>query len=262
MERGSLQARRERLTQLVPKAGPVAFARDRVLPVVPALGSLLPEAGLVRGSIVGCQGPTALSVALATVSEASAAGSWLACVGLPTLGLRAANELGIALERLVMVSSRVGPADLSGSSLANMMSALIDGFDLIVLHGPPGIQAGAARGLQARLQARGAVLVVVGDPGPFICDVTIVGLSAEWEGLGDGTGRLARRRLVLSATGRRSPRVRQVEVWLPGAGGGIEAAPSEATFDRAIDTTIGTAINSDITGHHDADSVVAFQQTG
>jgi len=243
MERGSLQARRERLTQLVPKVGPVAFARDRVLPVVPALGSLLPEAGLVRGSIVGCQGGTALSVALATVAEASAAGSWLACVGLPSLGLRAAEELGIALERLVMVADS---ADLSEASLANMMSALIDGFDLIVLRGTPGIGIATARRLQARLQARGAVLVVVGNPGPFICDVTITGLGSQWEGLGDGSGRLARRRLALSATGRRSPRVREIEVWLPGANGGIEPTASPSATEMATGTG----------------SVVAFLPTG
>jgi len=243
VERGSLQARRERLTQLVPKVGPVAFARDRVLPVVPALGSLLPEAGLVRGSIVGCQGGTALSVALATVAEASAAGSWLACVGLPSLGLRAAEELGIALERLVMVADS---ADLSEASLANMMSALIDGFDLIVLRGTPAIGIATARRLQARLQARGAVLVVVGNPGPFICDVTITGLGSQWEGLGDGSGRLARRRLALSATGRRSPRVREIEVWLPGANGGIEPTASPPATEMA-------------TGRG---SVVAFLPTG
>ena len=90
MERGSPQARRERLTDLAIKVGPVAFARDRVLAVDPALQPLLPEAGLVRGSIVGCQGGAALSVALASVAAASAGGSWLACVGVPALGLRAA----------------------------------------------------------------------------------------------------------------------------------------------------------------------------
>ncbi len=249
MERVSLQDRRERLTQLVPKVGPVAFARDRVLPVAPALQPLLPEAGLVRGSVIGCRGSTGVSLALAVVCEASAAGSWLACVGLATLGLRAASEVGIALERLVMVSAPVrgsrdtgemdvGEADAGEMSWANMMSALIDGFDLIVLRGASAVRPGDVRRLQARLQARGAVLVVIGDPGPFICDITVTGLSSQWEGLGDGSGRLARRRLVLSATGRRSPRARQVEIWLPGAHGGIE--PTTAVPTTAVPTTVAT----------------------
>jgi hypothetical protein len=224
MERGSLQARHERLTQLAPKVGPVAFARDRVLSVATALEPLLPDGGLVRGSTVCCQGATALSVALAMVSTASAAGSWLACVGMPNLGLRAADEVGIALERLVLIGS--DPSELTSgldeSSWASMMAALIDGFDLIVLRGPPDIRAGTVRRLQARSQARGTVVVIVGNPGAFVCDVTVSGLDAEWEGLGNGSGRLARRRLTLSATGRRSPRPRRVEVWLPGSSGGIE----------------------------------------
>jgi len=231
MERGSPQARRERLTQLMPKIGPVAFARDRLLPVATALQPLLPETGLVRGSVVGCQGPTAVSVALATVAEATAEGSWLACVGLPSLGLRAAAEVGIALERLVMVAAPMagasGPVVMgNGSSadvVASTMSALIDGFDLILLRGAAEVRPAVARRLQARITARGAVLVVVGDPGSFVCDLTLSGQDGEWEGLGDGSGRLARRRLQVSCVGRRSPRQRQVEVWLPGATGGIEA---------------------------------------
>lgn len=231
MERGSLQARRERLTQLTTKVGPVAFARDRVLAVDPALQSLLPEGGLVRGSVVGCHGDAGMSVALAVVSAASASGSWLACVGVPSLGLRAAAELGIALDRMVMVAAPMagasGPAIAGGGSsadvVASTMSALIDGFDLILLRGATEIRPAVARRLQARLTARGAVLVVVGDPGPFVCDLTIATEDGVWEGLGDGSGRLARRRLQLSCVGRRSPRARRIDVWLPGADGGIEA---------------------------------------
>lgn len=233
MDRGSLQVRRERLTHLTPRIGPVAFARDRVLPVAPALQPLLPEGGLVRGSVIGCQGGTALSVALAVVAGASEAGSWLAVVGLPALGLRAASEVGIALERLVMVAE---PTDLDETSWANMTSALIDGFDLVLLRATPRLRAGTARRLQSRLQARGAVLVVVGDPGQFICDLSITGLSAEWEGLGHGSGRLVRRRITLSAGGRRLPRQRRTDVWLPGANGGIEAIQSDLVV---IDDTVG-----------------------
>lgn len=215
MERSTPQARRERLTQLANEIGPVALARDRVLAVPAALEQILPDTGIVRGSIVGTRGATGLSVALAIVSKASAGGCWLACVGVPTLGLQAASEVGVALERLVMVAS-------SGRS-ANVMSALIDGFDLIVLRDGSGFPAGVSRRLQARLQARGAVLVIVGDPGPFVCDVTITTSRAEWHGLGDGSGRLTKRRMTLSAVGRRSPRARHVDVWFPGTSGGIEA---------------------------------------
>ncbi len=243
MERGSLQTRRERLTELVPQIGPIALACDRVLPVSAALEALFPEGGLGRGSIIGCQGATAMSVALATVSQASAAGSWLACVGVPTLGLRAASEVGIALERLVMVASPAekSPAEKSpqeAGATANVMSALIDGFDLIVLRDAAAIPMALGRRLQSRLQARGAVLVIVGNSGPFICDLIISGVSAQWEGLGDGSGRLARRRLALSATGRRSPRAKHVEVWLPGATGGIESITPLPHHNQQLQPTV------------------------
>ena len=213
-----MHERRERLSKLVPKIGPVTFARDRVLPVEPALEPLFPEAGLMRGSVVGCQGATAMSVALALVAGPSAAGSWLAVVGVPSLGLRAASEVGIALDRLVMVADQA--RDLGEEPWANVISALIDGFDVIVLRSD--VRASVARRLQSRLQNRGAVLVLVGDPGPFSCDIVINCRQGEWEGLGHGSGRLVRRRLTLSAGGRRLPRERRVDVWLPGASGSIE----------------------------------------
>ena len=225
MERGSLQARHERLAQLVPVTMSVSSARDRLLPVVPALGSLFPDAGLTRGSIIGCQGPAAVSIALAAVAGASAAGSWLAVVGLPTLGLCAAREVGVALERLVMVADTT---DLGEAVWANMLAALIDGFDLVLVRGAAQLRSGSARRLQARLQARGGVLVVVGDPGQFACDLIISAHAGRWEGLGDGTGRLVQRRLTVSASGRRMARARQAEVWLPGPQGGIEAASGPA----------------------------------
>ncbi|MCU1392382.1 MAG: hypothetical protein JWM34_810 [Ilumatobacteraceae bacterium] len=228
MERSSLHERRERLTQLVPKIGPVTFARDRVLPVDPALQPLFPEAGLTRGSVIGCQGPTAMSVALALVAAASTAGSWMAAVGLPAIGLRAADELGIALDRLVMIAE---PArDLGEDPWANVVSALIDGFDLVVMRAD--IRASTARRLQARLQVRGAVLVLIGDPGPFSCDLVVTGDRGEWDGLGHGSGRLTRRRLTVTAQGRRLPRERRVDVWLPGVDGHVE------TVDPAVIPTV------------------------
>lgn len=233
MERGSLHERRERLSKLVPKIAPVTFARDRVLPVETALEPLLPEAGLIRGSTIGCQGPTALSVALALVAGASATGSWLAVVGLPTLGLRAASEVGIALDRLVMVAE---PArDAGEDPWTNVLSALIDGFDLVVLRAD--VRAATARRLQARLQVRGAVLVVVGDPGPFSCDVTITCAQGAWEGLGHGSGRLVRRRLALRANGRRLPRERHTEVWLPGPTGHVEAVSAVPAAPAVVEAS-------------------------
>src|SRR5918994_1936737 len=79
-------------TELV---GPgTTLADERLLPVVPALQPLLPSGGLRRGTTVAVTSSAALALAL--VAGASAAGSWVAAVGLPDLGIVAAVETGIA----------------------------------------------------------------------------------------------------------------------------------------------------------------------
>ena len=252
MECGSLHDRHERLTQLGSLVGPVSFARERVLAVVPALEPLLPDAGIIRGSTLGCQGASAVSVALAAVAGASGAGSWVAVVGLPWLGLRAASEVGVALDRLVMVAE---PArDLGEEPWANVISALIDGFDLVVMR--TDIRASTARRLQARLQARGAVLVLIGDPGPFSCDVVLSCQRGEWEGLGHGSGRLERRRLTVTARGRRLPRERFVDVWLPGSAGRVE------TVTIATGTATGTGTGTVTERDDDIAAAASWRRTG
>src|SRR5438045_6869665 len=105
------------LRELSNQARPVSLARERTLPVLPALADLLPEGGLRRGSTVAVSGdahrasrseaearPGATSLALALLAGPSQAGSWCAAVGLPSLGLVAAAEVGIVLERFPLVA--------------------------------------------------------------------------------------------------------------------------------------------------------------
>ncbi|MGB4135045.1 MAG: hypothetical protein WA971_00665, partial [Microbacterium sp.] len=76
---------------------------ERVLPVPPALASILPGGGLLLGSVYTVS--PSLSLIFALLSTASARGSWCAAVGLPDLGAEAAAAAGVALERLVLVPS-------------------------------------------------------------------------------------------------------------------------------------------------------------
>src|SRR3954466_12656202 len=96
-------AQRHGLATAAQYARPVSSAHEQVLPVLPALASLFPGGALRRGSLVAVDGgPAVTSLALALLAEASAAGSWAAAVGLPSLGLAAAAELGVSLGRLVL----------------------------------------------------------------------------------------------------------------------------------------------------------------
>jgi hypothetical protein len=70
------------------------------LPVPPGLGQLLPD-GLRRGSTVAVT--SSVSLLLALLGPASAAGAWTAMVGMPAISAEAAVEAGLALERLAII---------------------------------------------------------------------------------------------------------------------------------------------------------------
>src|SRR4051812_29378484 len=130
------------------------LARDRALPVVAALEPLLPD-GLRRGSTVaveGGAGATSLAVTLAVA--ASAAGSWTAVVGAPSLGLLAVTELGVVPERLLVVPEP--PRD----AWSSVVAALLDAVD-VVLVAPGRVAPGEARRLTARAREREVVLVAL-----------------------------------------------------------------------------------------------------
>ena len=202
-------------------AGPgVPLAAERLLPVPPALAPLLPGRGLRRGSTVAVGRSAALALAL--VAGASAAGSWVAAVGLPDLGVVAAAEAGIALERLALV-----PAPGAGA-WATVVAALLDAVDVVLVRPPAGLPAAQARRLGARARERGAVLVPLGTwAAP--ADLRLAVTASRWEGLGQGAGRLGARRVEVAAGGRGAASLqRRIQLWLPAADGTIAAAAEPA----------------------------------
>ena len=193
------------------RLAPVA---DRCLPVHPALAGLFPDGGLRRGSIVGCSGPAAMSLALALAAQSATAGSWVAAVGVPALGLEAAAELGVPLERLVVVTAQ------RTADWAERLAAAADGFEILITTVPPGAER-AARRVRQRLQARGAVLLAIHPAGRVGCDAEVTTLDSRWVGLGDGHGALLGRRVTARSGGRRVPRPVTTTVWLPSPDGGV-----------------------------------------
>ena len=220
------------LEELAGKVRPVVLAGERVLPVLDPLAPLLPDGGLRRGTVVTVAGvPSragpgrtsatgatgATSLALALLAGASAAGSWCAAVGLPSLGVVAAAGLGVALDRFPLVA---GPAGADEWAWAT--AALLDAVDVVVARPPGSLRDGDVRRLAARARERSAVLVV--SPGADWpgADVRLTVLNAEWEGVGQGHGRLQARRVDVVANGRGAAgRERRVTLWLPGPDGGV-----------------------------------------
>src|SRR5207247_5054445 len=194
------------------------------------LGTLLPEPGLRRGAVVAVSGSTSLVLAL--VAEATTSGSWCAAAGLGSLGLAAAAELGVALERLVLVSST------ERALWPTVTATLLDAFDVVLARPPRHLRSADARRLAARARERGAVLVVSGGEWPERADVRLAVTRTEWQGLGQGHGRLRGRRVEVVAGGRgAAARERLVALWLPGPDGGISLA--DALADPLAEGSIG-----------------------
>lgn len=179
---------------------------------------------LQRGRIVGCDGPAAVSAAVALVTGAARAGSWVLLLGTGrsgmTIGLEALAELGVPLQRVVAVDSDGSPA-----AWAERVAAAADGFEVILSVPPRGAER-VERKIRQRLQARGAMLVAVGVAGHAIgCDVTVTTASPRWVGIGQGHGRLVAREVDVVVAGRRVPRPVHHTLWLPGPDGQIGRVP-------------------------------------
>ena len=201
-------------------------ARERTLAVLPAFEPLLPGAVLQRGSVVACEGSAAASLALALAAKPSQEGAWVAVAGFPDIGLAAAAEIGVVPARLVMVAEpAVNPtASFSDAMWADVLAAMIDGFDVLLLGpGTSRVRTNTARRLLARAQARGAVIITVGANAAFAGDLRFDVTQASWQGLGDGHGVAHGRHARVQLAGRRLPRPRSVDLWLPSPSGGVEA---------------------------------------
>jgi hypothetical protein len=201
-----------------------ALSRSRRLPVVDPLSSLLPDGGLVRGRAIACGGVASMSLAVSLAVAATASGSWLAVVGVPTFGLEAAEEFGIPLERVGSVDPGRPGQRTVGESWAELVAATFDGFEVVITKVPQRLNAVLARRVQARMQAHEAVLIILGSPGPFSVDVELDAGDPHWEGVAAGTGYLRGRRVAVSSSGRRVPRPRRVSLWLPGVDGTVAVA--------------------------------------
>src|SRR5438270_2545989 len=185
-------ARVARVARVAERATRGSLAHERLLPVVPAIAGLLPEGGLRRGSTVTVAGST--SLALAVAAGPSAAGSWCAAVGAPTLGLVAAEEIGVALDRFPQIAA-------GGRAWARVVAVALEAFD-VVLAWPTGLGAAEARRLSALGRDRGAVLVVCGPGWPERTDLRLEAVASRWTGLEGGHGRLRARRLEVVIVGR------------------------------------------------------------
>ncbi len=211
LQAGALQA------GALPAGNPPAGA----LPVLPALGELLPG-GLARGSVVAAGRWSLLCLALA--AGASVAGAWCAVAGVPQLGVSAAADVGLDPGRMLLVAE-------PGSAWPQVVASLLDGCELVLLRPPGHAPAQVRRRLEAVLRRCGGVLVVAGDWDGAQARLLVT--RQEWAGIEAGHGRLRARRVLVVADGRgAAARPRTRWLWLPGPDGSVGPAEQVVTAMR------------------------------
>lgn len=190
---------------------------DVVLPVDAALQALLPEQGLQTGTVYSVSPSPSLIFAL--MSAVSRRGSWIAAVGMPTLGLEAAAAFGIDLSRLILVPS-------PGERWLAVVSALAEVVPLIAMSPGTTVRDQDAARLAARLRDRGCTLLSTTQ---WPQSEGMISLKdPHWEGIGEGWGMLSDRAVTVTAQTRSSPHPQSLRVRLPDSLGGVEAVPGLA----------------------------------
>ncbi|MBD9699827.1 hypothetical protein IGS67_10025 [Flavimobilis sp. GY10621] len=220
----------------------VRTAERPPLPVPPALADVLPE-GLRRGTVTQVTGSAALVLEMLAHVETQrvALGDepWTAVVGCPALGLVAAAEAGVSLDRLLLVPT-------PGLEAATVLAALVDGVDIVVI-GDVGLTEADRRRLVARARERGvAILAVRPWPGArAVLEVT----GVRWRGIGAGEGRLRSRELHVARVEAGRTRRAHVALVLPAPGDGYDVTTPDvrpgAVPATATDATSRTSSSTE-----------------
>ncbi|MFT4226400.1 hypothetical protein [Micropruina sp.] len=187
---------------------------DRALPVPPALSGLLPGGGLLPGSAYSVS-PGLLLLTL--LAEPSRAGTWCGVIGLPELGIEAAEQAGLNLDRVALVPR-------PGERWFAITAALAEVLPVVAVRPGNRVREADAGRLAARLRSSGTALLVAG-AWPRV-EATLSMSAPHWSGVGAGHGCLSSRDVLVTVTSKRSPAPRQARVTLPDASGGLSAAPT------------------------------------
>ncbi len=166
----------------------------------PALEGLL---SLQPGGVYAVDVP---SLAFLLLAGPSADGAWCAIVGSDRVGVEAAAEVGVLLERTVWIPD-------AGADPASVLGALADSVGIVMVDqvGLPEREAGR---LRARLHQRQAALVAVGD-WPR-ADARLRWQDPVWSGPDEGHGHLVSRQVtVVVERGGRVTGSRRL--WFPSA---------------------------------------------
>ena len=143
------------------------------------------------------------SLALACLGAAMPRGAWGAIVGMPDLGLEAARDLGVPMDRVALVPH-------PGRSWLDVVASLAEAMPVVLAVSPGRVAPTEAARLAARLRQASSTLLI---EGPWPNAATVVRqVRAEWQGLADGDGRIAAGSLVVEAASGGAPRLARIPI--------------------------------------------------
>ncbi|CAN5206726.1 hypothetical protein BH09ACT11_BH09ACT11_10360 [soil metagenome] len=204
----------ERLRARMARMAPTMSGRP--LPTMPGLGLEL--------SAGGSYAVDSLSLATALLAGPSAAGEWGAVIGVADFGVEAACEMGVALERTIVVPD-------PGEIWLEATAALIDVVTLVVVRPPTRVTEAAASKVSARLRKRGAALVALGE-WPR-ADARLSATSV-WTGPETGEGHLTGRRVQVEVRRGSAPPRRVDLAWGEQAWGEQAWSEQGSTVSRLV----------------------------
>ncbi len=152
------------------------------------------------------------SLALVCMGAAMPSGAWGAIVGMPDLGIEAARDLGVPIERVALVPH-------PGRAWFDVVASLAEAMPVVLAASPGRVTPTEAARLVARLRQASSTLLVAG---PWPNAATVVrSVRAEWQGLADGDGRIAGGTLLVEAASGGAPSVARIPI----GGDGPAVAP-------------------------------------
>jgi len=184
--------------------------------VLPALEGLFPPSGMERALVYECQGHAAMSIACALIGPITHDHGWVGCVGARTINLQAAADLGVALQRIVLLDCG---SSVSTEQYTQMLGTLVEGCEAVVVNAAQCTAAGG-RSVVSRAKRNGTSMFLVGKH-RFSVDVVISTHVTDWV----FTDRLHSRLLTVSLHDQRTHRKASVQVSLPDASGAVSVIP-------------------------------------
>jgi hypothetical protein len=201
-------------------------ADHQLFPVGPGLESLFPEGGLQRGSIY--QVDSSASLLWSLIAEATTKGTWCALVGIPDAGLAAAAELGVNVDRLVLVP-------YPDTQWLSVVGALIDVVGIVALGSVAAPSDRMLSTLSGRLREREATLLVR-QAWPR-CESSIH-VRHQWSGVKEGGGLLHEHLVHIEATPRHGQPVRRADLMID-AWGAHDVGRHAPVIDIATQRQVG-----------------------